>query len=118
MRAAASGLSRYRSDTSRLTMRPSDVGTAAVSFSSRVCVLNLMTRVPGTTKLMPGPSAASDAVPKKSLTPTWPAGTTVADRYTTKNATKPSAAMRIQPKPKLTPSIGRGNVGMGPPSSG
>jgi hypothetical protein len=54
----------------RPTMSPSDVGTAAVSFTSRVWTLDLITRVPGTTRLIPGARARSDTAPKKSFTPT------------------------------------------------
>jgi hypothetical protein len=61
-------------------MSPSEVGTAAVSFISRVCTLNLMTCVPGTMRLMPGARIRSETRPKKSCTPTWPAGTMVVER--------------------------------------
>ena len=60
-------------------MSPSEVGTAAASFISRVCTLNFTTWVPGAIRLMPGARIRSETRPKKSCTPTWPAGTMVVE---------------------------------------
>ena len=56
-------------------MRPSFEGTSATSLISCVCTDIRSTRVSGKTTWMPGPSASDDTEPKKSLTPTCPAGT-------------------------------------------
>src|SRR5687767_8585421 len=55
-------------------MRPSFEGTSAVSFTSWVLIDILMTRVKGMTTLTPGERTSEETLPKRSFTPTWPAG--------------------------------------------
>src|SRR5688572_522150 len=55
-------------------MRPSFEGTSAVSFTSWVLMDILMTRVKGMTTLTPGDRTSEETLPKRSFTPTWPAG--------------------------------------------
>ncbi len=57
-------------------MSPSCDGTSAVSFISWVWIDILITRVIGKIRWTPGPMTPSDTMPKRSRTPTWPAGIT------------------------------------------
>src|ERR1043166_354629 len=75
MSTARAGSSWNRSEVSSERINPSFDGTSATSLISCVCTDILTTLVSGTTTLTPGVRTEDDTLPKKSLTPTLPAGT-------------------------------------------
>src|SRR5213594_4182418 len=81
-------------------MSPSLEGTSAASLTSCVFTDILMTRVKGKTKWTPAGRTSGDTRPKKSFTPTWPAGITVIGLPTRiRTRTTPTIASRTSPRP-------------------
>src|SRR6516165_2573435 len=75
MSTAFEGSSWNSSEVSSDRISPSCEGTSATSLISCVCTDIGTTLVKGITIPIPGDSVDDDTLPKKSFTPTWPAGT-------------------------------------------
>src|SRR6266545_6434239 len=102
MSAALVGSSRKSSEPSRSIVTPSLEGTSAVSFTSCVLTAILTTFVKGKTTLTPGFRTLGETLPKKSLTPTCPAGMTLTGlprRMTRTTATTMARLRRLRPPP-------------------
>src|SRR5258706_2590490 len=96
-------------------IRPSCDGTSAASFSSWVWTVIRITGVKGTTMCTPDGSTRDETLPKKSSTPTLPAGiTTTGLKNMKKNsAASPNSAHRTFPR--RGGLISNTCVGIGPP---
>src|SRR6266700_3161928 len=73
--------------TSKCTIKPSLEGVSMVSFTSWVCTDMRCTLASGLTKWRPEGSASGRTLPKRSRTPTCPAGTTRAERSSSRTKT-------------------------------
>src|ERR1043166_7365346 len=132
MSTARAGSSWNRSEVSSERINPSFDGTSATSLISCVCTDILTTLVSGTTTLTPGVRTEDDTLPKKSFTPTLPAGTVrkgpatsliscvCTDILTTlvSGTTTLTPGVRTEddtlPKKSLTPTLPAGTVRKGP----
>src|SRR5437870_910497 len=81
---------------------PSCDGTSAASLTCWVWVLIRTTRVSGKTRCTPGGSTFFETMPKKSLTPTCPAGITLRG-FVSRNTTRSTTAITANRTP-LTPA--------------
>src|SRR2546423_10430257 len=99
MSAAFGGSSRNSSELSSVRINPSCDGTSASSLTSCVCTDIRTTAVSGVTTLMPGDNTDVDTLPKKSLTPTWPAGTVRKGPPTAKSTSPSTTSTSIATAP-------------------
>jgi hypothetical protein len=86
---------------------PSRDGTSMTSLISWVLTDIRATRARGFTTLRPDFSVWGETLPKRSTTPTWPAGTTARQRVSAKRASRRATAPNPVAAGRLAPRVTR-----------